>query len=137
VLESLDRLARVSPEAVRKAAGALRKAHDTDGPAERSDGLSGNGNGEQTAETVGSPAVLDKGREWWKLSLYWAAETLLFTLSPLLKPSEDTNDLSHVPRYRYVGTARFGEFPGHVLERATALTRDGLTDPPTPPLEPA
>jgi len=67
--------------------------------------------------------VLARGQKRWKLALYWVTDTRLFTLSPSLKPPDNTNDLPHVPCYRYVGTARLGEFPGYVRERAKVLAR--------------
>lgn len=133
VLDSLESLAREHPETVREAAQALRQAGGADGLTERTDGVSEHENGEQPVESRGSTDAIDRGREWWKLALYWATEMRVFTLSPSLKPSDDDDDLPYVQCYRYVGTAKLGEFPGHIREEAVVLARGGRRDPPAPP----
>ena len=95
------------PEDVRSAAGALRS---------------------DERETDGTDA--ENGREWWRLALYFALDMALATVSPALKPDTGgPNDLPHVARYEYRGTARLGEFPGHVRERAVVLSRSGRPPP--------
>ncbi|WP_411962825.1 hypothetical protein [Haloferax sp. YSMS24] len=140
MLDVLDEFASASPEDVREAARGLRRRVGGDNREEMPDGVSGpkrGGGGTVTADLPsGEPGTdtgaLDCGRVWWKMALYWATGTRLFTLSPSLKASDDMDTLPHVPRYRYVGTARIGEFPGYVWERVTVLFRDGR--PPPAPL---
>lgn len=74
----------------------------------------------------------------WKAAWYWATGLSVFTLSPSLRPSEDEDDQGRAPapngsplpsdapsRWRYVGTAQVHEFPAHITEGATVLTRAG------------
>lgn len=66
--------------------------------------------------------------EWWKLAVYWATGTRLFTLSPSLKPSTENDNKLQLPadapaRWRYIGTARYEEFPSHVRANADVLKR--------------
>jgi hypothetical protein len=155
MLDVLDGFASTAPEGVREAARGLGRGDGSDDPAGRPGGVSdgerdgpgtvtaglsdplAGGTGGVTATDCGAETDGDavaRGREWWKLALYWATETRFFTLSTALKSSDDTgkDTLPHVPCYRYVGTARLGEFPGYVRERATVLSRDPRP-PPTPP----
>lgn len=76
----------------------------------------------------------DDGREWWRIAMYYALDMTLATVSPTLKPSTDggsdpDDDLPHVTQYEYVGTARYGEFPAHVRNRAVVLSRRGRPPP--------
>ena len=132
MLDSLDSLAREQPEMVREAARALRQSNESDALTEQINCASRVENGEEPTEIVNSEA-LSLGHEWWRLALYWATETRLFTISPDLKGVEETNDLPHVPCYRYVGTARLGEFPGFVREKGVVATRSRKKKPPGPP----
>jgi len=129
-LDALGSLARERPEAVREAAEALRQnaresVENADEPGERHRTPHARGSGDGEA--------LDRGREWWKLACYWATDTRLFTCSPCLKSPDDGEELPHVPRYEYVGTARLGEFPGHVRERAVVVHRSGRGASRPPP----
>ena len=133
MLDTLDSFACEQPEKVREAARTLRQAGEADGSAEGTDRVSERENDEQPVESRGSTDTLDCGREWWKLALYWATEMHMFTLSPSLKPSGDGDYLPHVSCYRYVGTAKLGEFPGYVREEAVVLSRGGRRGPPAPP----
>lgn len=120
VLSDQLELARARPSDVDEAARALRS-------------------GERGA------AAYARGRRWWKLALYWATETRLYTLSPLLKPSSDGGTsrapapdgtplpADAPPRWRYLGTARYGAFPAHIRRGATVLTRERGPGPPAGP----
>lgn len=107
-------LAESDAEDVQAAASALR-ATDVD----VHDGLS---------EDNVSDVLVDAGR-WWKLALYFATDTRFFTCSPSLKPDDDNDGLPHVTRWEYVGTARFGDLPGHVQRTATMVRRRGRPPP--------
>ncbi|PSP88004.1 hypothetical protein BRC90_08545 [Halobacteriales archaeon QS_4_69_34] len=119
-LDALDGLASSPPEDVRAAARALRSGSADGSSPTRPEGGEGGPEGDADAAA--------DGREWWRLACYWAVDMRLFTCSPSLKTDRDGStdtDLPHVPCYEYVGTARLGEFPGYVRERAVVLTRDG------------
>lgn len=85
----------------------------------------------------------DRGRNLWKAALYWGTELPVFTVSPELRAGNGdgngratTPDGTRLPadapsRWRYVGTARYGEFPPSLRSNATVLTRG--RDPPRPP----
>lgn len=127
-LADLADLARASPADVRAAADALR---------EHADGENG------------ASDALARAREWWKLAMYYATDLRLFTISPPLKPTTDGGEQRATapdgtplpadapPRWRYVGTARYGKFPAHVRRNATVVPRRGrppsLPDPEPPP----
>lgn len=74
--------------------------------------------------------VLADAERWWKLALYFATDTRFFTCSPSLKPDDDNDGLPHATRWEYVGTARFGDLPGHVQRNATVVRRRGRPPPP-------
>lgn len=99
-VDVLSSFAQATPREAREAACALRQGSDD----------------------VADSSVEERG-EWWKLTLYWATDTKLFTLSPSLRASDESEDLPHVTRYEYVGTARLWQFPGSIRGTARVLTR--------------
>lgn len=128
-LADLHELASASPEEVQEAAGALRGAGEVAAEA-----------GGETAED-GETRACERGRRWWKLALYWATGTRLYTVSPSLRPEREPDGprgpdgevLPPVTRYRYVGTARLGEFPAHIQHEATVIPRSSWGGPPPEP----
>lgn len=85
--------------------------------------------------------ALDRGRDLWRVACRWATDLPVFTASPELKrdsggseratmPVETSPHEDTPPRWRYVGTARYGEFPRSIRENATVLRRG-----PGPPSE--
>lgn len=161
-LGALAGLAEANPEGVREAAHALRSAEGspdgTDGPrdpaeveGERERAETGPGAaGRESSGADGSDGpdgeALARGREWWRLALYWATETRLYTLSPSLKSSTENGDrrarapdgtvlpADAPPRWRYIGTARYEEFPASIRRGATVLPRRGRGRPPPGPV---
>lgn len=116
LLDALS-FAKASPTEVRDAARALRQGN------------------------VESPAYSDAQR-WWKLALYWATDIRFFTLSPSLKGSNDEDltdgvadsDHERSRTWRYVGTARYQDFPAYMTgKNALVLTREGRQPPDPPP----
>lgn len=84
--------------------------------------------------------ALDRGRDLWRVALRWATDLPVFTASPELKaedsgteratmPVEPSPHEDTPPRWRYIGTARLGEFPRSIRENATVLRRG--PGPPT------
>ena len=73
----------------------------------------------------------------WRQALYWATGRQYWTATPSLTPSEDDGDdgenLPHVPVWRHVGAARYGDLPGHVRRNARLATRRGVGRGPVPP----
>jgi hypothetical protein len=92
-LRSLSTVADMDPEGVGEAASARRSGD----PQDTDDAL-------------------------WKVALYWALERRFFGGSPELTDDnpdgDDADSLPHVHCYRYVGTARYNDLPGHIRERA-------------------
>lgn len=89
--------------------------------------------------------ALDRGRDLCKAALYWGTELPVFTVSPELRADDgdgeengratapDGTELppDAPPRWRYVGTAQYGEFPPSIRLNAKVLTRE--LGPPQPP----
>lgn len=109
-------LAAASADDVQAAASALRGSDGdaTDEPGE-SDG--------------DARDALADAQRWWKLALYFATDSRFFTCSPVLKPDDEDDGLPYVRRWEYVGTARFGDLPGHVQRTATVVRRRGRPPP--------
>lgn len=163
--EDLGTLAEATPEDVHEAAAALREAeedaesghergesegeheedrvdpdHAPDGAEHEERHVAGGEEGRETGEGRGEDGeeALARGRAWWKLALYWATGTRLFTSSPSLRPDReadgpvgpDGEPLAHIPCYRYIGTARLGEFPAYILRSARVIPRCGGRPPP-------
>jgi hypothetical protein len=94
-----------------------------------------------------------EGGDTWKLALYWALGSRFWGCSPSLRPDEGDEDgedegLPHVPCYRFVGVAEYGDLPGRVRREGVLLGSSGppagagtpeATDagpgPPVPPDE--
>jgi hypothetical protein len=109
-------LASASADDVQAAASALR--------AESTDATDG------SAPSNGDVSdTLADAQRWWKLALYFATDTRFFTCSPTLKPDDDNDSLPYVPRWEYVGTARFSDLPGHMQRTATVVRRRGRPPP--------
>ncbi|MFB6235214.1 MAG: hypothetical protein ABEH81_12970 [Halopenitus sp.] len=123
-LGHLADLAESPPEWVREAARSIG-GFDGENPRNTAE--------RRRARGASECEALDRAGEWWKLACYWATETRLFTCSPSLKSPDDGETLPHIPRYRYVGTARLGEFPGDVRERAVVVHRSGRGASRPPP----
>jgi hypothetical protein len=129
--ESIDTLASsadTSAGEVQETAAALRAAGD--------DGADGNLSGEPG----------ERAEPLFKAALYWAAELPAVTISPSLKPDDDGGtaagrlapDGTILPedapsRWRYLGTARYGELPGYIRENAVVETRGGRVRRGRPP----
>jgi hypothetical protein len=112
-------LAEASADNVQAAASALR--------AESTDATDG------SAPSNGDVSdTLADAQRWWKLALYFATDTRFFTCSPALKPDGGSDGLPYVPRWEYVGTARFGDLPGYVQRTATVVRRRGRPPPAAP-----
>ncbi|QZA87614.1 hypothetical protein K0C01_07290 [Salinarchaeum sp. IM2453] len=79
---------------------------------------------------------VDAPDDLWKVALYWALERRLFTGSPSLthddSDKEDGDTLPPVPRYRFVGVARFDHMPGYVRRNAQIIERTSTAGPPPP-----
>lgn len=65
----------------------------------------------------------------WKLALYWALGSRFWGCSPSLRPDggdEDGEDegLPHVPCYRFVGVAQYGDLPAHIRRDGVLLGGD-------------
>lgn len=58
----------------------------------------------------------------WRQALYWATERQYYTCSPSLRPDDGDEGLPHVTVWEYVGTAEYGDLPGHVRRRARFVT---------------
>lgn len=92
---------------------------------------------------AGREEWLSRARTWSHVALYWATDTRIFTASPVLKPERDPDApvgpdgelLPHIPCYRYIGTARYEDFPAYVARDAVAVHRDRGRGPPPPGLE--
>lgn len=88
---------------------------------------------------VDDAAAREQGREWWKCALYWALEQRLYTLSPVLRPSDEdvetdeSESLPSLTSYRVVGVARYEDFPAHTIRESWVFHRDGRVGPPKPP----
>ncbi|MCU4974858.1 hypothetical protein OB955_19240 [Halobacteria archaeon AArc-m2/3/4] len=105
---------------------------------------------ESRAETAEDPdpAARERGERLWKAALYWATGFRVFTLSPSLRASQDDSEESErralapdgtplpanaLPRYRYIGTARYDEFPASVRDGATVYLDGSPTQSTHPP----
>lgn len=67
----------------------------------------------------------------WRQALYWATERQYYTCSPSLKESKGGDDLPHITKWRFVGTAEYHQIPAHVRQEATFHVGD--RPPPAPP----
>jgi len=76
-------------------------------------------------------AEIDEGDlSLWRQALYWASGKQLWTSSEDLQSTSDAESvvdpgLPSVPQYRFVGTSRYADLPGHVKRNAPVL--GGLT----------
>jgi len=92
----------------------------------------------------------------WKLALYWATGKQFWGGSPSLttdpdgsddddtgsrtveggtdgpNPGVDAGNLPHVPCYRFVGVAQYGNIPAHVRQSAVTLSRSDARGRPPP-----
>jgi hypothetical protein len=92
----------------------------------------------------------------WKLALYWTTGKQFWGGSPFLttdadgsdgddagsravegatdgpNPGVDARDLPHVPCYRFVGVAQYGNIPAHVRQTAVTLSRSRARGRPPP-----
>ncbi|MDT3436577.1 hypothetical protein [Haloarcula sp. 1CSR25-25] len=80
------------------------------------------------------------GVDLWKMSLYWATGKQFWGGSPSLTTDEADDgdekpgvDLTHIPCYRFVGSARFENIPGHVRRNAQVVRTNSLMRLPPPP----
>jgi len=103
--------------------------------------------GREGTEGEASDSALDRGQDLWKATLYWGTELPVFTVSPELRTEGGEGDGEEnsratapdgtklppdaLPRWRYVGTAQYREFPPSLRSNATILTRG--QEPPLPP----
>jgi hypothetical protein len=88
-------------------------------------------------------ATLDESELWdkvesgdielWRHALFWVYEKQYVSCSESLKESDgdrangDGDDLPYVPEWRYVGTAKFGQIPTHILNKAIVCRPAGAT----------
>jgi hypothetical protein len=141
VLTDLRELASASVEEVHEAAGLLRRAGREDAEETPGADVEGERGVAATDAEEGHEAALSRAREWSRLALYWATDTRIFTVSPVLKPEgeedaptgPDGEPLPRVTCYRYVGTARFEDFPAYVTRDAVVVRRKRGRPPPNTP----
>lgn len=130
-IDGLSESAEATAAEVREAANALRAAGRTS-EGDRDDGDDGD-------DALDGDA-LDRGRDLWRVAARWATDLPVFTASPELKRDSGGSERATMPdgtplpegtppRWRYVGTARYGEFPRSIRENAIVLRRG-----PGPPL---
>lgn len=78
---------------------------------------------------------VDVPGDLWKLGLYWATGKRFFAGSPVLlrdDPDGDDGDaLPFVPRYRFVGVARYEDLPGYIQNSATFVSQSKGPPPPS------
>jgi hypothetical protein len=114
-IDLLSASAEATAAEVQGAADALRRAGRDDGGGPDED-------------------ALDRGRDLWRVALRWTTDLPVFTASPELKPEDGGKDRATMPvepsphedtppRWRYIGTARLGEFPRSIRENATVVRR--------------
>jgi hypothetical protein len=134
-----------APNASAEDAGSVEKAGET--TADLLDDVQDDLRGMKRARTVrtlfksyvadgGDPDedALDRGRDLWRVALRWTTDLPVFTASPELKQGGNGTERATAPdgtplppdapsRWRYIGTARLGEFPRSIRENATVLRR--------------
>jgi hypothetical protein len=137
-IDLLSASAEATAAEVREAANALRAAGRTDRGDE--DGGDAGDVGDEGGDDALDRDTLDRGRDLWRVALRWGTSLPVFTASPELKAEDGGQDRATAPdgtplpedapsRWRYVGTARYGEFPRSIRENATVLRRG--PGPPT------
>ncbi|MFC6835186.1 hypothetical protein [Halomarina ordinaria] len=127
MLHEFDEVADTDVATLQRGANALRGATSMSERPETS----------ESSEPHARPALCDRARTWAQVALYWATNTRVFTASPVLKTEREGERRPESSRWRYLGTARYEQFPASVTNGACVVTPGSqyhptteITDPP-------